>query len=355
MSADERMRWMEAYEATGNAGVVCDRFHISRPTLRKWWRRYKETGPDGLEDSSRKPASSPNQKVFEREETLILDLRKAENLGVHRLKAELRRRHAIDLSTETILKVLKRAGEPMKTVRGEPNEESRGTFKASPAREARQFGLGGQFHGLGLDDRVANGVASLIINERFRPGQKLSEAGLAAKLGVGRTRVREALRRLAVAGMVTLQRNRGAFVADPSLTEVQQAYAARRLIEGEIVNDVCRHCTAHDIRALRRHLERQAEAQASGERGRFVQLLTEFHSLLASFGENRLLEAFVQQLAAKTSLAVLLYDGEPPACAIEEHAALIDLLAAGRAEAARELMNRHLAGHQERLPSSKPA
>lgn len=343
------MRWMEAYQATGNAGVVCARFHISRPTLRKWWTRYQQAGPDGLEDSSRKPVTSPNQKVFEREEALILELRKSENLGVHRLKAELRRRHAIELSAETILKVLKRAGEPMKTVRGEPIEEPR----RPPPREARQFGLGGQFHGLGLDDRVANGIASLIINERVRPGQKLSEAGLAAKLGVGRTRVREALRRVAAAGMVTLQRNRGAFVADPSLSEVQQAYAARRLIEGQIVDDVCRHCTAHDIRALRRHLERQVEAQASGDRGRFVQLLTEFHSLLASFGENRLLEAFVQQLAAKTSLAVLLYDGEPPACAIEEHAALIDLLAAGRAEAAQELMNRHLTGHQERLPSSK--
>ena len=286
--------------------------------------------------------------MFEREEGLILALRKNESLGVHRLKSELRRRHGIDLSAETILKVLKRAGEPMKTARGEAVEAPQ---RPRPAREARQFGRGGLFHGLASDDSVANAIASLVVNERFRPGQKLSEANLAEKLGAGRTLVREALRRLAFAGIVTLQRNRGAFVADPSLTEVQQAYAARRLIEGEIVNDVCHHCTAHDIRALRKHLARQVEAQASGDRGRFVRLLTEFHSLLASLGENRLLETFVQQLAAKTSLAVLLYDWEPPACAIEEHAALIDLLAAGNAEAARDLMVRHLTGHQERLPS----
>ncbi|HXE25833.1 MAG TPA: GntR family transcriptional regulator, partial [Roseiarcus sp.] len=208
---------------------------------------------------------------------------------------------------------------------------------------------------LASDDRAANAIASLIVNERFRPGQKLSEAHLAGKLGVGRTLVREALRRLAFAGIVTLQRNRGAFVADPSLAEVHEAYAARRLIEAEIVSDVCRHCTAHDIRALRAHVARQVEAQASGDRGRFVQLITEFHSLLASLGDNRLLETFVQQLAAKTSLAVLLYDWAPPACAVEEHAALIDLMAAGDAEAARELMNRHLAGHQERLPSRREA
>ncbi len=300
--------------------------------------------------SSRRPASSPNQKVFGREEALILGLRRSENLGVHRLRSELSRRHGLELSAETILKVLKRAGERMKTARGETVEAPP---RPSGGSEARQFGRGGLFHGLASDDRVANAIASLIVNERFLPGQKLSEANLATKLGAGRTLVREALRRLSFAGIVTLQRNRGAFVADPSLREVQQAYAARRLIEGEIVSDVCRHCTAHDIRALRRHLERQVEARTSGDRGRFVQLLTEFHSLLASLGENRLLETFVQQLAAKTSLAVLLYDREPPVCAIEEHAALIDLLAAGNAQAARELMNRHLAGHQERLPLRK--
>lgn len=346
MPIEERLRWIEAYETTGSAGSVCARFGISRPTLRKWWRRYQEAGPEGLADTSRRPASSPNRKVFAREEALILELRKSEGLGVHRLKSELKRRHGLDLSAETILKALKRAGEPMKSRPEPPQERTR-------ASEARQFGRGGLFHGLASDDAAANAIASIIVAERYKPGQKLSETHIAEKLGAGRTVVREALRRLAFAGIVTLHRNRGAFVADPSLGEVQQAYAARRLIEGEIVGDLCRHCTAHDVRALRKHVERQQAARASGDRGRYVHLLTEFHSVLASFGENRLLEGFVQQLAAKTSLAVLLYDGAPPACAIEEHAALIDLIAAGDAKRAWELMNKHLAGHQGRLPARK--
>ena len=348
MLIEERLRWIEAYEASGSAGSVCARFGISRPTLRKWWRRYQEAGPEGLVDTSRRPASSPNRKVFAREEALILELRKNEGLGVHRLKSELKRRHGVALSAETILKTLKRAGEPMKT-----RSETASARERERASEARQFGRGGLFHGLASDDAAANAIASLIVAERYKPGQKLSEAHIAEKLGAGRTVVREALRRLAFAGIVTLHRNRGAFVADPSLGEVQQAYAARRLIEGEIVGDLCRHCTAHDIRALRKHVERQQAARASGDRGRYVHLLTEFHSVLASLGENRLLEGFVQQLAAKTSLAVLLYDGAPPACAIEEHAALIDLIAAGDAKGAWELMNRHLAGHQGRLPARK--
>ncbi len=36
-----RLKWVRLYEETGNAGLVCRRCGISRPTLRKWWRRYE--------------------------------------------------------------------------------------------------------------------------------------------------------------------------------------------------------------------------------------------------------------------------------------------------------------------------
>lgn len=335
IEAEERLRWIEAYRSVGNAGEICSRFGISRPTLRKWVRRYEQFGEAGLHDESRRPATSPNRKVFEREETLILELRRKRKLGIGKLRDELRQVHGINLSTDTIMKVLKRAEEPPRETLGEVTE---------PA------GVG-PFHGIAADDRIANAIASLITHGRLQPGQKLSEYTLASRLDVGRTLVREALQRLASGGLVNLRRNRGAFVADPSLTEVRQAYAARRLIEGEIVADVCRHCTAHDIRQLRQHVDKQLEARASGDRGRYTRLLTEFHMLIASFGENRVLEGFVQNLAAKTSLAVLLYDGGgPPSCGVEEHAHLIDLLAAGDVEGARDLMQRHLSDNQHRLP-----
>jgi transposase-like protein len=39
-----RLRWVQLYEETGDAGFVCRRCGISRPTLRKWSKRYKELG-----------------------------------------------------------------------------------------------------------------------------------------------------------------------------------------------------------------------------------------------------------------------------------------------------------------------
>ncbi|MBB1404014.1 helix-turn-helix domain-containing protein, partial [Pseudoalteromonas sp. SG45-1] len=41
------LKWIELYEKTNNAGLVCRRCGISRPTLRKWYKRYKEKGLDG--------------------------------------------------------------------------------------------------------------------------------------------------------------------------------------------------------------------------------------------------------------------------------------------------------------------
>ena len=53
-----RLRWIKLYQKTSDAGLVCRRCGISRPTLRKWLRRYEQSGLDGLNDKSKKPHHS---------------------------------------------------------------------------------------------------------------------------------------------------------------------------------------------------------------------------------------------------------------------------------------------------------
>jgi transposase InsO family protein len=111
MNAQARLGWVQLYERLGNAGVVCRRCGISRPTLRKWWRRYRAEGEAGLEGRSRRPHRSPQRKVFEREETLILKLRRERKLGVKQLAHELHREHGLRLAPDTVRKALARHGE----------------------------------------------------------------------------------------------------------------------------------------------------------------------------------------------------------------------------------------------------
>lgn len=115
-----RLRWVELFEKTGNAGMTCLRCGISRPTLRKWWARYREAGFEGLKSKSRRPKSSPSCKVFDPEKERILSLRAERKLGARRIQNELQRLHDTRLALATIHKVLSRNGvAPLKRKRRE--------------------------------------------------------------------------------------------------------------------------------------------------------------------------------------------------------------------------------------------
>jgi transposase len=103
-----RFKLIKIYQKTGDASLVFRHRGISRPTLRKWLRRYEELGLDGLHDKSKKPHRSPNKRVTQEHETLILDLWRKRKLGARRIQNELIRNHELSLSLATIHKILTR-------------------------------------------------------------------------------------------------------------------------------------------------------------------------------------------------------------------------------------------------------
>ena len=103
-----RLGWIELYEQVRDAGMVCRRCGVSRPTLRKWWRRYQAHGTAGLISRSRRPRIFAQRKVFEREEQLISALRTQRRLGSKRLRNELLRLHGLRLSAATVHRALLR-------------------------------------------------------------------------------------------------------------------------------------------------------------------------------------------------------------------------------------------------------
>lgn len=103
-----RLKWVQMYLEKKDSGFVCRRCGISRPTLRKWVKRFQEHGVKGLEDQSRRPKTSPNTKVTQLIKELILEFRRSRNLGARRIQNELIRHNDIKLSLDTIHKVLER-------------------------------------------------------------------------------------------------------------------------------------------------------------------------------------------------------------------------------------------------------
>jgi transposase InsO family protein len=100
-----RLQWVKMYFETQDAGFVCRRCGISRPTLRKWLKRYNNLGEDGLIEQSRKPHRSPNSKQRDQLTSLVHDLR-SKNLGARRIQSELFRQNEIAISLATIHKIL---------------------------------------------------------------------------------------------------------------------------------------------------------------------------------------------------------------------------------------------------------
>lgn len=104
----KRVKWITLYEKTHDAGLTCRKCGISYPTLRKWLRRYNESGIEGLKDLSRCPKTSPLRKINNKVTLLINEMRSVRNLGARRIQSELLRNNSIKLSLATIHKTLKK-------------------------------------------------------------------------------------------------------------------------------------------------------------------------------------------------------------------------------------------------------
>lgn len=93
-----------------NAGILFLKCGISRPTLRKWLRRYEQQGVEVLKGHSRRPKNSPARKVTAEHERIILSLRRDWKLGHRRICMELQRLHVISPPIATIYKIIQRYG-----------------------------------------------------------------------------------------------------------------------------------------------------------------------------------------------------------------------------------------------------
>ncbi|HEX6317432.1 MAG TPA: GntR family transcriptional regulator [Burkholderiales bacterium] len=200
-------------------------------------------------------------------------------------------------------------------------------------------------HGSGIaEDAIYEKILAAIFDHRLTPGTKLGEDRLAAIFGVSRARIRRVLPRLAHEGVVTLEPNRGAFVAKPTVAEARDVFQARRLIEPGIVDQLMRQ---PGLRAalprLREHVAAEARARGAGDTRAIVRLSGEFHMLLAEAAGNSMLAKSMRELTSLTCLIIALYDRPSvPSCLGEEHGEIIDAIASGNAGRARELMIHHL-------------
>jgi len=202
---------------------------------------------------------------------------------------------------------------------------------------------------------IVQALTNAIAAHKLRPGTKLVEQALADHFGVSRTLVRQALFQLAQNRLVTLKPARGAFVATPSIAEARQVFAVRRMLEAEMTRTFVRELTPARLKALRTHVKREQTSVQGGEPGARTQLLGDFHVHMAQLMGNAVLAQLLGDLIARCTLITLMYQsGSAAAHSQEEHAQIVDALAARDEDAAVRLMQTHLCNVEAGLAFEQP-
>src|SRR6185436_4009791 len=109
---------------------------------------------------------------------------------------------------------------------------------------------------------VFTSLRDAIWEGRFAPGERIAEEEIAHSLGVSRTPVRDALRRLQERGMLAVGASRSLVVAELSKQQVLELYAMREILEGSAARFAAQHATATEIEILYRLQRELAQAGA---------------------------------------------------------------------------------------------
>jgi DNA-binding GntR family transcriptional regulator len=201
------------------------------------------------------------------------------------------------------------------------------------------------------EEEVYDRIRGAVLDHRLLPGTKLKEVALAGVFGVNRNVVRKVLARLAFAKLVEQRPNRGATVASPTVAESRDLFAARRAVEGAIVDIATRRIGASETRRLRALANKERETYARGESRAGLKMSLQFHRDLAAIAGNRVLAELLDQLMARTPLVILAYQGHgnDNRCSNDEHGDIVDAIATGNAAKAVAAMNAHLASLESQL------
>ncbi|GAA2901921.1 GntR family transcriptional regulator [Streptosporangium fragile] len=202
-----------------------------------------------------------------------------------------------------------------------------------------------------LTEQVFEAVRAAIHSGELRPGELYSVYRLAEELNVSRTPVREAMLRLAEAGMVRFERSRGFRVLGRDPKEIAEVFHLRLLLEVPATRLAARRAGPALITAMRGELEAMRAAAGERDEPRFMRHDRAFHELLLVAGANRKLVGIVGNLRDATiTLGASTVDRSRSLADIaEEHEPILTALEAGDAGAAAEAMRAHVAHTGELL------
>jgi DNA-binding GntR family transcriptional regulator len=196
-------------------------------------------------------------------------------------------------------------------------------------------------------DRVYARLRQGILDGTYAPGARLGEADLAVALGVSRTPVREALRRLGSEGLLSTLPNKGARVRTWTTSELSDISDLRALLEGHAARQAATRVTGADIAAMADLVTRMEAAAADGTAADIdliTELNREFHGAVIEASGNALLPGLMHSLLHVPVISRTYRHYSPARMqqSMRQHRELVDALRAGDPAWAEAVMRVHV-------------
>jgi DNA-binding GntR family transcriptional regulator len=195
-----------------------------------------------------------------------------------------------------------------------------------------------------LADQVAASIRAAVQAGTLQPGRLYSAYQMADHLGVSRSPVREALMRLAEAGMVEFERNRGFRIVIPQPRDIAEVFHLRLLLEVPAVRRVASDATPELVSALRTELAEMRRAADEHDETLFMRHDQRLHDLILGTAGNARLLRLIDNLRDTTRyLGASTVDRSRTLHDIyAEHVPIVDAIVDADPAAAGASMSRHV-------------
>lgn len=202
-----------------------------------------------------------------------------------------------------------------------------------------------------LREVVCEALREAIRNGVLKPGERLMEIQLAEELGVSRTPVREAIRKLELEGYVVMMPRRGTYVASMSIRDINEIFEIRTALESLSNGLAAEHITEEELEHLQRLLVIIGGYIKAGDIEKIVETDIEFHDLMYHAARNQRLVGIISNLRDQLTRFRTLsmsYPGRLEAT-IEEHKAIVEAIANGDRKMASKAAERHMENSEKTL------
>lgn len=202
-----------------------------------------------------------------------------------------------------------------------------------------------------LREVVSETLRDAIVNGVLQPGERLMEIQLAEELGVSRTPVREAIRKLELEGFVVMVPRRGTYVADLSLKDINEVFEIRTALDVLAAGLAAERITDEELEEMERLLVYIGEYIDSENMDKIVEADSQFHDLLYKASRNDRLVGIINNLREQftrfRSISIA-YPGRLKNT-WEEHRRLLEAIAQRNADQAMQIAREHMENAEHTL------